>query len=129
MPRCRVSRDFYEIKHFHYIANKTTLLEIYNFCRHFLCLHYYTLSLSDLCLRVEKILKEITHFHFMTYLAVIQHKNPCLRGHETNNLCRPFLNRQYDVRRLSDLDVCSGVERKILKIHKFYTFLPFGWVP
>ena len=58
----------------------------------------------------------------MTYLAVIQHKNPCLRGHETNNLCRPFLNRQYDVRRLSDLHVCSGS----FKIHKFYTFSSLG---
>ena len=44
--------------------------EIYNFGRPFLGHHYYTLSLSDLCLGVEKtIVKEIMHFHYMTYMA------------------------------------------------------------
>ena len=31
------------------------------------------------------------HFHYMTYMATSQHKNPCLGGHEINNLGRPFL--------------------------------------
>ena len=32
--------------------------------------HYYTLSLSDLCLSEEKkILKEIMQFNYMTYLT------------------------------------------------------------
>ena len=44
--------------------------EIYNFGRPFLGLHYYILSLSDLCLGVEKkIFKGIMHFHYMTYMA------------------------------------------------------------
>ena len=39
---------------------------IYNFCRLFPDHHYYTLSLSDLCLSEEKkILKEIMHFHYI----------------------------------------------------------------
>ena len=45
--------------------------EIYNFGRPFHCHHSYILSLSDLCLGVEKkIFKEIMHFHYMTYMAV-----------------------------------------------------------
>ena len=44
--------------------------EIYNFGRPFLGHHNYILSLSDLCLGVEKkIFKEIMHFHNMTYMA------------------------------------------------------------
>ena len=44
--------------------------EIYSFGRPFLGLHYYILSLPDLCPGVEvKIIKEIMHFHYMTYLA------------------------------------------------------------
>ena len=43
--------------------------EIYNFGRSFLGHHYYTLSLSDLKLGAEKkILKEIKHSYYMTYL-------------------------------------------------------------
>ena len=45
--------------------------EIYNFGGPFLCHHYYILSLSDLCLGVEKkIFKEIMHFYYMTYMAM-----------------------------------------------------------
>ena len=44
--------------------------EIYNFGRPFIVHHYYILSLSDLCLGVEKkIFKEIMHFYYMTYMA------------------------------------------------------------
>ena len=44
--------------------------EIYNFGRPFLGHHYYILSLSDLCLGVDKnIFKEIMHFHNMIYMA------------------------------------------------------------
>ena len=51
---------------------------IYNLGRTFLGHHYYILSLSDLCLRVEKeIFKEIMQSHYMTYMAMPQHKNPC----------------------------------------------------
>ena len=49
--------------------------EIYNFGRPFLAHHYYIFGLSDQCLRVEKkILKEIMHFHYMTYMATPKHK-------------------------------------------------------
>ena len=44
--------------------------EIYNFGRPFLGYHYYILSLSDLCLGVEKkIFKEKVHFYYITYMA------------------------------------------------------------
>ena len=66
--------------------------EIYNFSRH----HFFTLSLSNLCLGVEKkIFEEITDFHYMTYMATLQHKNPCPGGHEIYNLGRPFLGHHY----------------------------------
>ena len=51
--------------HIHY----NDLHEIYNFGTPFLGNHYYTLSLFDLCLGVEKIVKEIMQFHYMTYMA------------------------------------------------------------
>ena len=61
--------------------HKTPCIEgdsIYNFCRLFPDHHYYTLSLSDLCLSEEKkILKEIMHFHYITHMATLLHKNPC----------------------------------------------------
>ena len=65
--------------HFHYMTYMATPShknpchgghEIYNFGRPFLCYQNYILSLSDLCLGVEKkIFKEIMHFHYMTYKA------------------------------------------------------------
>ena len=72
---------FKEIMHFYYMTYMTTPEhknpcsgghEIYNFGRSFLGHHYYMylLSLSDLCLGVEKkICKEIMHFHYRTYMA------------------------------------------------------------
>ena len=44
--------------------------KIYNFCRPFLDHHYSTLILSDLCLGVEKIFKEMMHFYYMTCMAM-----------------------------------------------------------
>ena len=44
--------------------------ESYNFGRPFLGHHHYIHSFSDLCLKVKKkILREIMHFHYMTYMA------------------------------------------------------------
>ena len=44
--------------------------EIYIYGGLFFGHNYYILSSSDLCLGVEKtILKEMLHFHFMTYMA------------------------------------------------------------
>ena len=52
--------------------------EIYNFGRTFLGHHYYFLSLSDLCLGVEKkFFKGIMHFHYKIYMATPWQKNPC----------------------------------------------------
>ena len=51
--------------------------EIYNFGRPFRGHLYYTLGLSDLCLGVKKIFKEIMHFHYLTYMAMTYQKNPC----------------------------------------------------
>ena len=54
--------------HIHY----NDLYEIYNFGTPFLVHHYYTLSLFDLCLGVEKkIVKETMQFHYMTYMATL----------------------------------------------------------
>ena len=109
-----------EILHFHYMAmpqHKNPCPrdhEIDNFGRPFLGQHYYILSLSDLCLGVEKkISKEILHFHYMTYMAMTQHKNPCSGGLEICNFGRPFLGHHYYILNLSDL--CQRVEKEIFK--------------
>ena len=69
-----------------------TCHEIYNFGITFLGYHYYTLSLSESCLEVEKkIFKEIMHFHSMTYIATLQHNNPCPGDHEIYKFGRPLL--------------------------------------
>ena len=86
--------------------------EMYNFGRAFLVHHYYIFGLSDLCLRVEKkIFKEIMHFHYMTYMATPEHKNPCPRGHEMYNFGRAFLVHHYYI--LGLFHLCLGVEKKI----------------
>ena len=68
MPQCRQEKE--EILHFFYMAMPKHQNpcpwsnEIYNLGRFFLLHHYYTLSLSDICLGVEKMIyKEIMHFH------------------------------------------------------------------
>ena len=74
-------------------------------------LHVYILSLSDLCLGVEKkIFKEIRHFYYITYLAMPLQKNPCPGGHEIYKFDRPLLGHHYYMLSLSDL--CLGVEKK-----------------
>ena len=64
--------------HFHYMSDIDTPLhknpciggyEIYNLDLPFLGHYYFILSLSDLFLRVEKIFKEMMHFHYMTYMT------------------------------------------------------------
>ena len=69
--------------------------EIFNFGRSTLGYHNYILSLSNLCLGVEKkIFKEIMHFYIMTYINIYiyLHKNPCAGGHEIYNFGRPSLS-------------------------------------
>ena len=71
----REKRLFKKVMHFTMIYMATPLHknpcpwghEIYNFLASFLGHHNYIFSLSNLCLEVEKILKEIMHFHNMTY--------------------------------------------------------------
>ena len=87
--------------------------EIYNFGRPFLGHYYYILSLFDLCLGVEKIFTEIMYFHYVTYMATPQRKNPCPGGHEIYNFGRPFLSNHYVIFSLSEL--CLEVEKKIFK--------------
>ena len=88
--------------------------EIYKFNRPFLGHYYYILGQSDLCLGVEKkIVEEIMHLHYSTYLSTPQHKNPFPRGHEIYKFGRPFLGYHYYKLGLSNL--CLGVEKKIVK--------------
>ena len=56
----------------------------------------------------------------MTCMAMPQHKNPCLGGHEIYNFGRPFLGHHYYI--LSLFDVCLGEEKKIFKeiMHFYY---------
>ena len=85
--------------------------DIYNFDRPFLGHHYCILSLSDICMGVEQtILKQIMHFHFMTYIATPKHKNPAL-GYEIYIFDRPLLGHHYD--KLGLFDLCQGVKKKI----------------
>ena len=60
------------IMHFHTLAQEPLPRgrDNYSFGRPFLGYYYYILSLSNLCLGVEKqIFKEIMHFDYMTYMA------------------------------------------------------------
>ena len=95
-----------------------------NLGRPFLGDHYYILSLFDLCLGVEKmIFIGQIYFHYTTYMATPQRKNPCPWGHEINNFGRPFLGHHYYILSMSDL--CLGVEKKIFQeIHQFLNFYP-----
>ena len=107
-----------EILHFHYMAMPQHKIpcpvghEIYIVGRPFFRHHCnYILSLSDLCLGVEKkIFKEIMHFHYMNYMATPQHKKPYPRGHEIYNFGRPFLVHHCYTLSLSK--PCPGVKKK-----------------
>ena len=84
--------------YFHYVTYTATPLhkyswpgghEIYNFDKPFFGYHNFTVSLSVICLGVEKkIFKETMHFHHMTYMATSLNKNPCPRGHELYNFSK-----------------------------------------
>ena len=96
--------------------------EIYKFGRLNLGHHYYTFSLSNLCLSEEKkFLKEIMHFHYMTYMPWPLHKNPCPGGHEIYNFGRLKLGHHNKILSLSGL--CLREEKKIFKeiMHFHYT--------
>ena len=83
---------------------------------------YNILSLSDLCLGIEKkIFKEIMQFHNMTYMAMPQPKNPCSKSHQIYNFGKPFLGHHYYILSFKS-DLCLGVEKKIFKeiMHFYY---------
>ena len=84
----------------------------------------FTISLSELCPRVEKkIFKDIVHFHYTTYMATLQHKNPSSRGHEIYKFGRPILGNHYYTCNLSEPS--PEVEKKIFKeIHQLYRLIP-----
>ena len=72
-------------------------------------------TLFDLCLGVEKkILKEIMHFHLMTYMTTPQYKTACPWVNETYNFGRPFLSHHYSHYSILSLsDLCLVVKKKI----------------
>ena len=62
----------------------------------------------------KKIFKEIMHFHYITYMAKPQDKNPCPGGHGAYNFGRPpFLGHHNYILSLSVL--CFWVDKKIFK--------------
>ena len=64
--------------------------------------------------------EEILYFH---YMAMPQHKNPALGGHEIYNCNRPFHGHNFLALSLSK--PCPKEEKKIFsEIHQFYTFYP-----
>ena len=65
---------------FHYKLplEKGIALHLNNICRPYHGHHNNILSLSVLCLGVEKISKEIKHFHNMTYIAIPPTRTPAL---------------------------------------------------
>ena len=73
------------------------------------------------------------HFHFMTYMARSQHKNPCPVGHEIYNFDRPFFGHHYYRYILSLSDLCMGIEQKIFKevpvIHFHYITCMYTAMP
>ena len=87
--------------------------ETYNFGRPFLGHRYYILSLSDLCMGVEKKI-------FIGHIATPCTRNLCTGGHESYNFGRAFLGDHFYIHGLSDL--CMGVEKKIFKeiMHFYY---------
>ena len=63
----------------------------------------------------------------MTYMATLQHQNPCPGGCEIYNLGRPFLGHHYFINSLSDL--CMGVKKKILKEIMHFHYMTYMAIP
>ena len=98
--------------------------EIYNFGRPFLGHHYYIFSLSDLCLGAkERNSKGIMHFHYMTFMVMPQHKNPCPRGLEIYKFGRPFLGHHYYILSLSEHFLPQNYLPLGVGGHEIYNFL------
>ena len=63
------------------------------------------------------------YFHYMTYMTIPQHKDPCPGGHESNNLGRPFLGDHYYILSLSA--IFMGVEKKIFKEIMYFHYMTY----
>ena len=74
--------------------------EIYNIGGPILGHHFFTLTLSDLNLGIEKIFKEIMYFHYMRPHLNI--RTPTQWGNEIYNFSRPFLSHHYHALGLSE---------------------------
>ena len=87
-------------------------MKIHNFRRLFLGHHYYTLSLSDLCLIEEKKkLKEKKDFNYMYMTFGHDLAQESLSWGLIFNFGGPLLGHHYYILSLSNL--CLGVKRKI----------------
>ena len=76
-------------------------------------------------LGVEKmIFKQIMQFHYMTYMAMPQHKIPCPEVHEIYNFGSSFLGHYDHILSLSDL--CLGEEKTIFKEIMHFHYLTYG---
>ena len=87
----------------------------------------YIFNLSDLCLGIKKIFKEIMHFHYMTFSLddlyghlPAQELRP--RGREIYNYGKPFLSHHYHVPSL--FDPCPREE----KIRIFNQIMHFHYI-
>ena len=95
--------------------------EIANFDGPFFCHHQYILSLSDLCLGVEKkILKEIVPFHFPA-----QERLP--QGQKNLHFVRPSLCHHYNTLCLSESFLI--VNEKILKEIMHFHYMTYMGTP
>ena len=66
--------------------------EIYKFGKPFLGHHTYTLSLFDLCLKVEKtIVKELMHYNYMSFMTEPNKMTSVPGVMEFHNVVEPFL--------------------------------------
>ena len=75
----------------------------------------------------EEDLKKLMQFHYMTYTATPQHKNPCPGCHEVYNFGRPFLAPHYHILGLSDL--CQEVEKEIFKEIMHFQIMTYMIMP
>ena len=86
-------------------------------------------TLSDLCLGVEKkIFKEIMHFHYMAYVSMPKHKNPCPRGKFFTILVNPSFNYYiYSVCLINANEQRRNVLKKYTSIFQFLPQILFLW--
>ena len=80
---------------------------------------YYLLSLCDLSLGVEpSFIKEIMHFHRVTYMATPYHKNNCSGGHGIYNFSRSLLRHHTYI----PICKCLIIARRTELLNKYINF-------